>query len=367
MTENNYDIMIVGSGPAGVSTWLHLDALEPDLAARTIVIERAVHPRAKPCGGGLTALGDRVLEGIGIDLVASSIEIEAIEFRLDGRRRRLHQAGLLRIVHRPAFDQALTEAAVERGMGLRQDEAFEGYVRTSDGLRVTTSRAEYLVRTVVGADGAYSAVRRAMTNASRGHVARLLEVVQPASHDDPSGIAVFDFDVRHDGIDGYAWRFPCPAGGTLAMNYGVFDAGWPDRDSRPSLRESLRQMLGVDRGAPLGPIDGHPIRLFAPDDVVAEANVLLVGDAAGVDPLLGEGIAQALDYGDLGARVIIEASQRDDWSFARYAQQRLSHPLGQALALRRQLAAGLYAGAVDVTTLWQMLEGWLPGTLLDVD
>ena len=48
-----YEVIIVGSGPAGVSTWLHLHKLDPQLAARTLVLEKAQHPRHKLCGGGI--------------------------------------------------------------------------------------------------------------------------------------------------------------------------------------------------------------------------------------------------------------------------------------------------------------------------
>jgi flavin-dependent dehydrogenase len=52
-TDFDYDVVIVGSGPAGVSTWLHLHRFEPQLAARTLVLEKAQHPRPKLCGGGV--------------------------------------------------------------------------------------------------------------------------------------------------------------------------------------------------------------------------------------------------------------------------------------------------------------------------
>ena len=52
MSAFDYDVMIVGGGPAGISTWLHLHKRNPALAARTILIDKAVYPRQKLCGGG---------------------------------------------------------------------------------------------------------------------------------------------------------------------------------------------------------------------------------------------------------------------------------------------------------------------------
>ncbi|NIQ23698.1 MAG: FAD-dependent oxidoreductase, partial [Pseudomonas stutzeri] len=48
------DVIIVGGGPAGASTALHLERLNPKLAARTLVLEKSRHPRDKTCGGALT-------------------------------------------------------------------------------------------------------------------------------------------------------------------------------------------------------------------------------------------------------------------------------------------------------------------------
>ena len=37
------DVIIVGAGPAGASTALHLERLNPKLAARTLVLEKSRH------------------------------------------------------------------------------------------------------------------------------------------------------------------------------------------------------------------------------------------------------------------------------------------------------------------------------------
>ena len=49
---------------------------------------------------------------------------------------------------------------------------------------------------------------------------------------------------------------------------------------------------------------GHPIRTFNPRGPLSVGSVVLAGDAAGVDPLLGEGISFALGYGEVAAGAI---------------------------------------------------------------
>ena len=51
-----WDLVIVGGGPAGLSTALFVSALAPRIGLRTLVLEKATYPREKICAG---AIGDR--------------------------------------------------------------------------------------------------------------------------------------------------------------------------------------------------------------------------------------------------------------------------------------------------------------------
>ena len=74
------DVLIVGAGPAGTAAALRLAAIAPALAARTIVIDRAVFPRDKPCGGGLVRQSDTLLRYLGVSLDVSSVDVDRIRF-----------------------------------------------------------------------------------------------------------------------------------------------------------------------------------------------------------------------------------------------------------------------------------------------
>jgi len=100
-------------------------------------------------------------------------------------------------------------------------------------------------------------------------------------------------------------------------------------------------------------VDGHPIHCFSPRNRFSMPRLLLVGDAAGVDPLFGEGIAPALAYGQVAAAALMEAFTQADFSLRIIAVEfcclrlalsdgALGHCLGE-LSPERQPAIHAYA------------------------
>ena len=66
----DFDIAVVGSGPAGTSAAWALHKLDPALAEKAVILEMGSHPRKKVCAGCITGRGDRkgVVEGKRVDL-----------------------------------------------------------------------------------------------------------------------------------------------------------------------------------------------------------------------------------------------------------------------------------------------------------
>ena len=119
---SDFDIMIVGAGPAGISTWLHLHKYAPDLASRTVVIDKAVFPRDKICGGAVGPWSLSTLKHLGIKLDIPSLPIANMEFIFGEEKLTLHQPNSMTMVQRIEFDHALVKTAVNRGLQLFENE-----------------------------------------------------------------------------------------------------------------------------------------------------------------------------------------------------------------------------------------------------
>jgi flavin-dependent dehydrogenase len=89
-------------------------------------------------------------------------------------------------------------------------------------------------------------------------------------------------------------------------------------------------------------IKSRPIRWYEPQNQISVPRVLLVGDAAGADPIFGEGISLALGYGAIAAQEIAESFQRGEFSFRRYRNRVAHSGLGQTLFARWFIAYIIY-------------------------
>ncbi len=341
------DVLIVGSGPAGSSTALHLVAINPDWAGRILVVDKAVHPRDKLCGGAITHLGQNVLARLGYDLEPRSFPVHEVRLVYNDLAFSFRGDPVLNIVGRAEFDHWLVRKVVERGVEVRQGEGVTDVVAHDDHVLVTTERGQIRARCLIAADGARSTIRhwldRQDSSAKHTSLARLIEVeTPPGPSDGPTfsdGVAIFDFSHLAGDLQGYYWEFPTYAGDQPVMNRGVFDSRVLPNRPRARLKAMLRASL---RGASLDlddyQVKGYPIRCYHRSTTVSRPRILMVGDAAGVDPLFGEGISLALAYGDVAANAVIDAFAHDDFTFADYRHRLHRHWILWQLPWRTRLA-----------------------------
>jgi flavin-dependent dehydrogenase len=366
MPDTDYDVAIVGAGPAGLATAMHLIRLDAGWSRRLVVLEKAVHPRQKLCAGGITRFGLDQLSRLGLTLDIPFIPIEKVELKYRNRSVSVRGRPIIIVTWRQEFDAWLARAARDRGAVIHEDTRVTAIERMNGRILLHTPAGDVRARVVVGADGSTGITRRWLGARERPpHVARLLEVVTEAAIDDPEHryrSARLDFSGLRARLQGYYWDFPSSIDGLPRMNCGVYDARVDASRSRASLPDHLT--AGVLRGERRGQnlkLQGHPIHWFSPGNQFAAHRIVLVGDAAGADPLFGEGIAVGLAYGAAAARSIQHAFAREDFSFARYKRDILFSDVGRYLLPRWIVGSVAYRLAdVDlfIRGLWRV-GGWL--------
>src|SRR5438128_11048332 len=105
------DVVIVGSGPAGAATALGLAARAPALAARSVLLDKARHPRDKTCAGGVIPKALRLLEELGVPLAVPHARVDAAGVAVPGRTLALGGSDRCRVVRRRELDPGLAWAA----------------------------------------------------------------------------------------------------------------------------------------------------------------------------------------------------------------------------------------------------------------
>jgi geranylgeranyl reductase family protein len=315
------DVVVVGAGPAGVAAAITLARAGRSVA----MLDRATFPRDKCCGDGLTTAALRELEDLGFtpdglpswkvvhDVIVRSPSGREVTFPLP-RNRGTYAA----VVPREELDAALVELARRSGVTVLEGCGFEAIevepeqVNTWVGGGVGAVAARY----VIGADGMWSPLRKALECAEPGYLGEWHAFRQYFGGVTGRGAEELAVWFEADLLPGYAWSFPLPDG-RANVGFGIQRGGkvstqemkalWPDLLERPFVRE----FLGPD-AEPLAPHKAWPIpaRIESASLTAAGGRALFVGDAAmATDPMTGEGIGQALLTGRLAGEAIVRAGQ----------------------------------------------------------
>lgn len=285
--EQTWDVVVVGSGPAGASA----ARAAAESGARTLLLDRATHPRYKTCGGGIIGPSLAALPA-GFDLPERDV-ITRVSFTTDGRRSRTRSSStpVFRMVDRSELDAALTAAAVAAGAELRESTTVTALAEHDEVVELTTSGGPVHARAVVGADGSASRVG-AHVGVRLAQVDLGLEVeLRPPSMAGWTGRVHLDWGSLPGS---YAWVFP--KGDRFTV--GVIAAKGSPTETRAYLDRFVTEM-GLD-GAQVERSSGHLTRCREPGSPLQRGRVLVCGDAAGLlEPWTREGISFALRSGAL--------------------------------------------------------------------
>jgi menaquinone-9 beta-reductase len=339
--ERDADVIVVGAGPGGSAAAYHL----AHHGARVLLLEKSQFPREKVCGDGLTPRAVVQLIKMGVDLDAPGW-LRNHGLRVIGGGVRLELPwpelssfpgyGLTRTRH--DFDHILVRRAVAAGADLRTGHQVTGPVLDDETGRV--------VGVTATAGGEERSFRAPITIAADGVSGRLPIALGLTKRDDrPIGVAVrryYRSPARHDDdyleswlelysngriLPGYGWIFGL-GDGRVNVGLGVLNssASW----GRTNFRQLLLDWMAgtpedwgmADEANADGSTKGAALPMGFNRVPHYTRGVLLVGDTGGmVNPFNGEGIAYAMEAGELAAEVATQALARPTQASAERALQ----------------------------------------------
>ncbi|MEW2523273.1 geranylgeranyl reductase family protein [Streptomyces sp. NPDC047071] len=334
-TANSADVIVVGAGPAGSTTAYYLAKAGLDV----LLLEKTAFPREKVCGDGLTPRATKQLVSMGIDISEEAGWLRNKGLRIIGGGVRLQldwpdlasypDYGLVR--KRDDFDEQLARQAQKAGARL--------YERCNVGAPIVDDRTGRItgVEAKLGEDKTPVTFHAPLVVAADGNSTRLsLAMGLHRREDRPMGVAVRTYftSPRHDDdyleswlelwdrrgaqdrlLPGYGWIFGM-GDGTSNVGLGVLNtsAAFKELDWREILKAwcaSMPEDWGYTPENMTGPIRGAALPMAFNRQPHYTRGLLLVGDAGGlVNPFNGEGIAYAMESGQIAADVIVQAVAR---------------------------------------------------------
>ncbi|QSB14349.1 geranylgeranyl reductase family protein [Natronosporangium hydrolyticum] len=331
--EHDADAIVVGAGPGGSAAAYHLARH----GAQVLLLEKSQFPREKVCGDGLTPRSVAQLIRMGVDLDDPGwVRNEGLRVIGGGVRMELKwpelasfpEFGLTRTRH--DFDDILAQRAVSAGADLRTGHTVTGPILDDQSGRV--------MGVTVKADGELREFRAPVVIAADGVSGRLPLALGLTKRDDrPLGVAVrryYRSPVKHQDnyleswlelrsssrpevlLPGYGWIFGM-GDGRVNVGLGILNSSgaFGKTDYRRLLVDWLGATpadwgLGEEENAE-GSIKGAALPMGFNRVPHYTRGVMLVGDTGGmVNPFNGEGIAYAMESGEIAAEVVNQALAR---------------------------------------------------------
>ena len=323
------DVIVVGAGPGGSATAYHL----AQAGLSVLLLEKTAFPREKVCGDGLTPRAVKSLISMGVDVSESAGWIRNKGLRIYGGGVRLEipwpelasfpNFGLVR--PRLDLDHILVQQAVKAGAQLHESTTVTAPLideRTDRVIGVQTKDGRtFRAPLTVAADGVSGRMALALGISRRADrpmgVAARRYFTSPRTNDDHLESWLELRGPKGELLPGYGWVFGV-GDGTSNIGLGLLNTthAFANTDYRVLLDAWLASTppeWQFTEEFATGPVRSGALPMGFNRTPHYGRGLLLVGDAGGaVNPFNGEGIAYAMESGELAAEVVAQALARPD-------------------------------------------------------
>jgi menaquinone-9 beta-reductase len=350
------DVLVVGAGPGGSATAYHLATHGADV----LLVDKAIFPREKVCGDGLTPRGVRSLERMGVDPRESGFT-RVDRLRTYGVRGTVIDLPWPKLRSFPTYGVVRTRLDLDNLLATRAEKAGARFLQGVEATKPVRAEDGWVTGGILKENGDVREVRARFVVAADGASSRFAQQAGVSRDDSrPMGIAARRYyripreqepvleafvnivDPVTDGVmAGYGWIFPLGDG---VVNVGAGLLNTFTRFKEISARKLLDAFLanlprqwGIKEENAVGQVLSGPIPMGMNRQPLAVPGMLLVGDAGGlVNPFNGEGIAYAMETGELAAELITDALTRNRPAVAHMYPVLLRERYGQYYYLGRQ-------------------------------
>jgi len=317
-----YDVIIVGAGPAGSTAAKFLS----DKGINVLLIDKDKFPRDKPCGGGLPIRVFNRFPYINKDWIESySYAAFAYSPSLKYKMELQRDEPLVAMILRKKFDYELVKLAIDSGTDF-----LDG--KSAVDIEILTNIAKVLLddgttiesKIVIGADGVWSTIakktglRKKITNICMC----LFEEYKISSKTLDQFLGekrTCHIHVNVNKSPGYGWVFPKKE----HVNIGIteFQHAIDPLKRKKNIKSTYEAYIRILKENKIIPDNlkiGRPRGAALPTlplEKTYSDRVIICGDAAGFpNPVSGEGIYHAVSSGEIAAKVITKALEKNNTS-----------------------------------------------------
>lgn len=344
MTKKEFDVIIVGAGPAGCACALRLK----DANLRVALIDKKEFPRDKVCGDAIPGRAVKTLQSISPAFAGEfkkfkkKLNCSTTKFFYKNQSLDFTWVEPAYTCARIDFDNFLvdlvnvnTKTKVFTNIKITAIKIENNLVTLSE----STDSFNFSSKIVMGADGAQSVLAKSLANrkVDRDHYVGSVR----AYYSNIENTITNTLEVYYDKklLSSYFWIFPLPdnkanvgfgmLSSTISKNKVDINKAFYD-----FIKENPTLSLRFSNATQTSKLEGFGLPLGSKKVPWSGDNFLLAGDAASlIDPFSGEGIGNAMLSGKLAADQIIKSFQEDDFT----ATQLLNYEMSLQKAIGKEL------------------------------